>query len=270
MVDFKNAKLVDEIEAPKIIIYGRNGIGKSRFSMCAPSSIFMDLDHNLGQYKVISNKSKGIEFPINTFQNVLDFITLLINEPHDFKFLNIDSTSSMNILMENQVKRENNVRALSEVPYGKGPDLIKNLWSQLQYKLEILRKTRNVGIILIGHTEFTSITDSHGTYQINKLALDKKSSEILNNWSSAILYAADILKFKEEISGFGRVNKRIIDSKKVLYTDGESISLAKNTYNLPTFIPFDDVQEAWNIFAQHLYLEYSETKNQSPQPKGDK
>jgi hypothetical protein len=270
MVDFKNAKHIVSNEMPKMIIYGRNGIGKSRFAMCAPNPIFLDLDRNLGQYKVISNRSENIEYPLSTFQNVLEFMSLLINEPHDFKTLVVDSLSSLEILIENQIKRENNVQSVMAIPFGKGMGLVRSLWSQFKSKVEYLWEKRGIMVILIGHQDIKKDPNLEtGGHDMYKLAIDSKSAEILNNWCSVILFASDQVKFKEEISGFGKASKQIIDSKKVLCTQNGVLSLAKNTYNLPTFIPFDDVQQAWNTFAEHVFNKKVEEKIVQP-IKGEK
>ena len=46
-ISLKNAAPKVVYVPPKIILYGRNGIGKSTFALKAPAPIFLDLDENL-------------------------------------------------------------------------------------------------------------------------------------------------------------------------------------------------------------------------------
>lgn len=260
MVDFKNAKPIFKYVPPKIIIYGRNGIGKSRFAMQAPNPIFLDMDKNLAQYKIVTNESEGINFALDTFQKVLDFLSLLINQEHDFKTLVIDSLSTLNTLIEKQIKKEKNVDSIAEIQWGKGPDLVKVLWEQTLDKLEFLWKKRKMMIILIGHDQLRETKDKiNGDYHRYVLSLHEKSEEPFRHWCSIMLFAADQRKFKEDIGKFGRVDKKIIESRKVLYTDDGALFVAKNTYNLPKVIAFDDVEEAWNTFYSHISSYYETT-----------
>lgn len=276
MVDFTKAKHVFESVPPKIIIYGRNGIGKSRFAIHAPNAIFLDFDKNLAQYKVLTNKSDGISYSLETFQNVIDFITLLINEPHDFKTVIIDSFSSLNMIVENQVKLEKNIPSVAAMEFGKGYDYTKVLWEQILRKLDFLWDKRKVMLILIGHDKITELKDlAHGNHHIYEMALHEKIIGMFRGWCSIMLYATVNKRIKEESGSFGKVNKKILDSKRVLYTEGDDIFIARNNYGLPPIIPFDDVEAAWNVFYNHINSFYetktkTETQQQKFENKGDK
>jgi len=273
MVNFKEAKPKFTPVMPKIIIYGRNGIGKSRFAMFAPNPIFLDLDKNLAQYKVVTNESEGIHCPLETFQQVLDFLSLLINEPHDFKTVVIDSISSLDVLIENQIKKERNVASLTDLQYGKGYEYAKVLWHQIRDKLQFLWEKRKMMIILTGHDQIRERKHPvHGNYNWNALSLNDKCADIFRHWASTIFYVTDQLKFKDEVGGFGKINKKISDARKVLYTSGESLFIAKNTYNLPEVIPFDNAEEAWNTFytaINNFYIPTKPTAQTTPQTKGE-
>jgi hypothetical protein len=270
MVDFKNAKPLFETVMPKMIIYGTNGIGKSRFAMHAPNAIFLDFDKNLGQYKVVTNKSEGISYPLETFQQVIDFITLLINEPHDFKTVILDTFSSLNMIIENQVKLERNIASVGALPFGEGYHYTKVLWEQILRKLDFLWEKRKVMLILLGHDQIKEIKDPiNGNYHGYEIALNEKIITMFRHWCSIMLYATNVKRFREEKGKFGNVNKRLSESKRVLYTEGDELFIAKNTYNLPPIIPFDDVEKAWTVFFNHINS-YYQPKAAQPEQKGEK
>lgn len=259
MVDFKKAQPLFEQVMPKTIIYGINGIGKSRLAMQAPNNIFMDFDKNLAQYKVVSNRSEGIKYPLDTFQQVLDFVTLLINEPHDFKTVIIDSASSLNMIIENQVKLEKNVDSVKAIPFDKGYDHTRVLWEQLLRKLDFLWEKRKMMIIIIAHDQLKEVKNPiDGNFHGYDVALHKDIGALLRYWSNMMLYATTLKRFTEHKGKekFGNINKKLTESKRILYTEGDDLFVAKNTFDLPPIIPFDDVEKAWAVIYNHIKSHY--------------
>ena len=91
LVNLKEARAVFEYTAPMLLVYGRNGIGKSYFVAHFKSPIFLDLDQNIFELPVDSNRS--FDAPLKKFQDVLDFLGRLINEAHPYETVVIDSLS---------------------------------------------------------------------------------------------------------------------------------------------------------------------------------
>ncbi len=117
-INLKDAKPKVVFVPPKIILYGRNGIGKSCFALKAPSPIFLDLDENIYELPCISNKTLGVS--IKTYDDVLGFLGILFNQEHEFKTLVIDSLSSLEKLITQKVLQDSNVTSLAGFQYGHG------------------------------------------------------------------------------------------------------------------------------------------------------
>lgn len=277
MVDFTKAKVLFEEKMPKILIYGPNGINKSRFSMNAPNAIFLDFDKNLSQYPVVTNKSTGINFTLDTYSQVIEFINLLINEPHDFKTVILDSATMLDLIVENQVKLERNIPSVGALPYGEGYHYSKTLWEQILRKLDFLREKRNVMIIMVCHDKLKDIKNPRtGDYHAYRISLNERIAEMFQHWSTVVFYATTNARFKEEKGKFGNISKKLLDSHKVLLTEGEDMFTAKRAYDLPEIIPFDDPAAAWKVFYNHFQAHYKSNTNptsEKPQPtetKGEK
>jgi|ERR1700692_219895 len=269
---FKNAKPTIIPVPPKLIIYGRNGIGKSRFAAAAPHPIFLDLDKNINEIPCVSN-TKGLEkeFAFNTFQNVIEFLDLLVKEDHMFKTIVIDSITSLDRYVENQVKKERNVSGIGDLKYGLGYDLMAGLWAQVVDKLNQLWSQKKMIVILIGHDKSKEKEQAFSeTYDQYQLSLPTRSAEVIKNWCTTILYASDRSNFLEKKGDFGGVQKIFKSSDRVLYTDDGTITLAKNTYNLPLTLPFNkgDAGKAWDLFYCHVQ-EYYKNPDQNLK-QGDK
>ncbi|NYZ70421.1 AAA family ATPase [Endozoicomonas sp. SM1973] len=67
------------MQAPRILIYGTHGIGKTTFAANAPNPIFLFTEDGAGQLALDS-------FPLlKTYEDVISALNALINEEHDFK-----------------------------------------------------------------------------------------------------------------------------------------------------------------------------------------
>jgi hypothetical protein len=242
-------------------LYGRNGIGKSLFASCAPSPIFLDLDQNIYELSVSSNKTFGVT--IKTYDDAMAFLGTLFNQDHEFKTLVVDSLSSLEKLVIEKVLKDNKVSSLASFQYGQGYQKMMPLWDQFLEKLKNLWEHKKMMIIMLAH--FKEKREEHLTgtsymqYQIN---LYEKASELLRNWCSCVLFAEDEIELTNETVEFNRKISKVKSSTRVLHTDGGTTFLAKNTYNLPSKLPLD-----WNILFNHIQAYYKQFNQLSTEEK---
>ena len=263
-IDLKNAKPKVIYVPPKLILYGRNGIGKSLFASCASSPIFLDLDENIYELPVSSNKTLGVT--IKTYDDVMAFLGTLFNQDHEFKTLVVDSLSSLEKLVTERVLKDSNASSLASFQYGQGYQKMMPLWEQFLQKLKNLWEHKKITIILLAH--FKEKREEHLTgisymqYQIN---LYEKASELLRNWCSCVLFAEDEIELKDETVEFNRKISKVKSSTRILHTDGGTTFLAKNTYNLPAKLPLD-----WDILFNHIQAYYKQfNQPTTTQKKGE-
>jgi hypothetical protein len=260
-IDLKNVYPKVIYVPPKIILYGRNGIGKSRFASCAPSPIFLDLDENIYELSVSSNKTFGVT--LKTYEDVMAFLGTLFNQDHEFKTLVVDSLSSLEKLVIEKVLKDNKVSSLASFQYGQGYQKMMPLWDQFLEKLKNLWEHKKIMVIMLAH--FKEKREEHLTgasymqYQIN---LYEKASELLRNWCSCVLFAEDEIELTNETVEFNRKISKVKSSTRVLHTDGGTTFLAKNTYNLPSKLPLD-----WNVLFNHIQAYYKQFNQLSTEEK---
>ncbi len=261
-IDLKNPKPKVIYVPPKIILYGRNGIGKSTFALNSTNPVFLDLDENLYELPCISNKTLGM--PVENYDDVLAFLTLLFNQEHEFKTLVIDSLSSLEkLITQKVVKTTNDVTSFADIKYGAGYLKMMPFWDHFLEKLKNLWRYKKLNIIMLGHhrekREEKLTGASYMQYQIN---LYEKASELLRNWCSCVLFAEDAIELEGEKVEFNRTISKVKSSTRVLHTDGGTTFLAKNTYNLPSKLPLD-----WNILFNHIQAYYKQFNQLSTEEK---
>ena len=101
-------------KAPRVVIYGDAGTGKTTFGACAPSPVFLQTEDGLGNLAATA-------FPLATsFDDVMGALQSLYAEEHQFKTLVVDSLDWLEPLVWQQVCTTHKVARIEAMPYGKG------------------------------------------------------------------------------------------------------------------------------------------------------
>lgn len=209
----------------KIIVYGDNGVGKSYFAGKSKNPIFFDLEGNIehlpaDEWKLpedaIFHKER-----ITSFAETENMLQILINKPHEFKTLIIDSLDTLYSLCMKKIKSSHKLKELS---YGLDHRLCAQEFVTLCETLGSLREKRGMSIVLLAHSRIKTVQNPLVTvYDRIESTLSESVFRILLDWASGIFYA-----FKDKDT-----------KKRWLYTDGNEAYLAKNIYNLPQRIDMD-------------------------------
>ena len=70
---------------PRIIIYGTEGVGKSTWASQAPNPVFVQTEDGI-------NEIDCAKFPLaHNFEEVMSELTALLNEPHEYQTVVVDS-----------------------------------------------------------------------------------------------------------------------------------------------------------------------------------
>lgn len=230
-------------KAPRIVIYGDAGTGKTTFGACAPAPVFLQTEDGLGNLDATA-------FPIATgFDEVMSALQSLYTEPHDFKTLVVDSLDWLEPLVWKQVCKTHNVPSIEALSYGKGYVEAQAVWRQFFDGITALRDARGMVIIMIAHSQVVRVEDpTMPAYDRHGLKLHKRAAALAEEFADVILYATVQTNMVTEESGFN--NKRVratTTGERVMHTVGQPAFLAKSRYSLPSPMPL-----AWDAFAQAM------------------
>jgi hypothetical protein len=266
-IPLNTPNLVFQYMPPMLLIYGRNGIGKSFFASQFKNPVFLDLDKNIYELPVESNRSFGVE--IESFIDVIDFLNRLINEDHSYETIVIDSLSSLErlvekhiVLMNNSNPKKNPVKSLADFQYGQGHQMMMPLWEQFLSKMMILRTKKKLNVLMLAHYKEKRDPNLTGdAYQQYQIDLYEKAAKLLVNSCSAVLladYKVEVLHYKEK---FGQDVPKAKGSERRLFTNEGVRFMAKNTYGMPYDIPM-----SYDVLADYVrehFLKLKETFNNS-------
>ena len=235
-MDLKSILLNDTISAPRLLVYGVEGIGKSTFAAGAPNPIFILTEDGLGSLPVQ-------HFPLAaSTDDILDAIGVLYNDAHNFGTVVVDSLDWLEAIVQREVEESHDAK---ELAYGKGAIIAAEKWRMILEGLNALRQDRGMVVILLAHTTIKRF-DSPEVEPFDRYQpkLQERSNALVREWCDAVLFANYKTIVKHDDVGFNKTtNRGISTGERLLYCNERPAYMAKNRYQLPDSIPL-----SWDAF----------------------
>lgn len=226
------------IERPfRIALYGIEGIGKTTFGAGAPGAVFLASEDGTHHLDVA-------RFPQpHTWTDVLDALSALFQDDHAFETLVVDSVDWLQILAEDEVCREQNVRALDEIGFGKWKGFLVGKLREFLLACDALHKSRGMNIVLIGHAEIRRFSDpERDDYDRYSLKALPAFAALIREWCDALLFANYDATIVKDQGGFGKKKAKSF-GKRLIFTNHSAAFDAKNRFGLPDRLPL-----SWDAF----------------------
>lgn len=211
-------------KAPKIIVYGSEGIGKSTFAANAKNPIFIQTEDGL-------NHIDCAKFPLaKTFDDFNRYLDMITNEDHEFKTIVFDSADWLEKIIHKDICQKSGSATIELAcgGYGKGYTQTKVEFEEILDKLEGLHDN-GVTIIFVAHSKIDKFVDPESG-QIDRfdIKLHDKTASLLKEWADCVFFATRILGTNK-----GEIQK----NERIIKTTGNKFCVAKNRYNLPDTLP---------------------------------
>lgn len=239
------AQLVREAypKAPRILIHGVAGVGKTTFAAQAKKPVFIQTEDGLGTLG-------AAHFPLaRTFEDVIEALAAIYTEEHDFGTVVIDSVDWLEPLIWAKACRDNGWASIEDAGYGKGYVAALSLWRQYIDGLNALRDERGMTVVQIAHTDIKRFdSPEHDPYDRYVIKLHARAAALLQEHSDLVLFANYRISTVKADVGFNKkVNRALGSGERVIYTAERPAFLAKNRYALPDTLPLD-----WPAFAEAM------------------
>ena len=142
------------MKAPRILIHGEEGVGKTTFACGAPDVFLMDLEKGCA----MNNPMLPVE--PKSIEEVMDLLDSLLNQDNEYKTLVVDSLDVIERMITEKVCRENGWPSIAYPDYGKGyAARTDGPWKLFWTALDNLWETKNMIIILTTHSRMVKVED---------------------------------------------------------------------------------------------------------------
>jgi hypothetical protein len=238
-VETKSKSFDGTVPPVRVNVQGVDGIGKSTFGADAPSSIFIQAEDGL---KFIDNVAR---FPvIESWNQLLTQVKTLIEEPHEYKSVVLDTTDAASKFGEEFVCESNGWSGPQDKQAGYGAFYVaeENAWRKLLQGLNICFEERGMNVILLSHVGDKTIVDpTVGEYHAFQMRSNKKINSLIKDWVDFNLFA----DYDKSVND----GKPKSHGNRILYTKYAMGFEAKSRLTIPSQLPLE-----WDAFHKS-YLE---------------
>lgn len=214
----------------RLCAYGAEGIGKSTFASKFPDPLFIDIEGGTKQLDVA-------RFPTpETWNDLLEEIDAIIEEPEICKTLVIDTADRAEALLTAAILKDDNKKSIEDFGYGKGWTILaerfqKDLLNRLDRVI-----AKGVNVVVLAHAQMRKLeSPDEAPYDRWELKVSKKVAPIIKEWSDILLFMNYSVKVVEEN---GR-NKAKGVGKRMMHANHRPTYDAKNRYGLPDDMALD-------------------------------
>ena len=179
---------------PRIILYGENGVGKTTLAASIGKPILVDIEGGAEAVDV-----DRYQWPIpdppraRSLADVYNAIRTIAAGGMAYDTLILDGLDELERLIWQDLIRDQKDRngvpftSIENFGFGKGYTMAVEEWRKLADSLEFMRASRNMRIVLVGHSQIENVGNPTGDdWARFTLLLHKKASGFLLGWADLV------------------------------------------------------------------------------------
>ena len=231
MALFDRIKKGQTVRAPRIMMIGVEGVGKSTAGASMPNPVFICGESGLVGPQFADTPS----FTPDNWGEILQFVDELAQDSQGFKTLVIDTLDWVEPMLYAHVCKNANHKNIEDFGYGKGYVVAQQEARQLLARLDRLN-ANGMNILLLCHSQIKTVNNPTGdNYDHFESKVNAKISGIFREWCDCVLFAQFDMYTKKD----GMRAKAFGGDGRIVQTTHSAAWDAKNRYGLPEVMPLD-------------------------------
>ena len=229
------------------VVYGLDGVGKTRYVCSADGVIVLDFEGGMGEMDAQS-------FPLHdksvTFNDATEALRLIYSnyKKLGIKTVGIDSLDWLEKKIHEHVCKANSVESIEQIGFAKGYVFALNHWHDFLSGLDSLRAL-GLDIVLVAHSQIVKIDDpTSESYDRHDLKLDKRVRGGIREWADFVSMCQFETHSYKAGEKFGQsVYKATTTGNRIMHTVQQPAFEAKSRVSIPSPIPLD-----WKTFKSEI------------------
>lgn len=231
MALFDRIKKGQTVRAPRIMMIGVEGVGKSTAGASMPNPVFICGESGLVGPQFADTPS----FTPENWGEILQFVDELAQDSQGFKTLVIDTLDWVEPMLYAHVCKNANHKSIEDFGYGKGYVVAQQEARNLLARLDRLN-ANGMNILLLCHSQIKTVNNPTGdNYDHFESKVNAKISGIFREWCDCVLFAQFDMYTKKD----GMRAKAFGGDGRIVQTTHSAAWDAKNRYGLPEVMPLD-------------------------------
>jgi Cdc6-like AAA superfamily ATPase len=234
-IDIASLKRVKATEPPRTLVYGPPGIGKTTLSAEWPNPVFLQVEDGTPGDLELTTFGR-----LTSFDDVMQAISALYTEEHDFKSVVLDSLDKLEPLVWAKCCADNNWANIEVPGYGRGYITVDAYWRDLIEGINALRRDKKMFVVYVAHSTVNTLDDpmtqSYSRYDIR---LQKRAIGIFQDEVDNIFLLNQDVSIKTEGSKDNPRHRADGGGNRWLYTAPRPSYVAKNRYGIPDRVMLD-------------------------------
>lgn len=238
--------------APRILIYGPPGLGKTFLAAEFPNPVFLQIENGFPN-DLAEIPPHWERDQLQNFDGVMSALITLYQDEHDRQTVVIDSLDKLEPWVWAKTCEHNRWTDIEQPGYGKGYLAADTEWRELIEATNALRIDRNMNIVFIAHSTVVSAPDpTNVEYQRYDIRLQKRALAQFQDEMDAILFInQDVSVIADDPKDKGGRVRGAGGGNRVIYTSPRPAFVAKNRFGMPDKITFKR-GEGYATLAQYF------------------
>lgn len=248
-----------QMRPPRIVVHGGPGAGKTSLLADVPNILIIPVEEGLGLLDVPHTDTP------TKLQDLLDVLTELVNEKHEYKAVGIDTVDKVEALVWDQVCRDEGKENIEKIGYAKGYKFADRYWLQFYSLLDACRR-KGMTVFVTAHSQTKNVDDTLvGAYARTAPKLHDRAYALLEEWCEIMgfLYVERVRVEKGKEGALAKTNTAQTTGQRYLGLEDTGSYVAKNRFALPARIEIPR-EHPYSTLRKELVAKYEAARPTPP------